>query len=250
MIPYLEVPPLSLGPITIQPFGALVITGCFVGYFVSRWYAGQLGLMRNDFTYLVSLVLAAGFILSHLVDMALYYPEELLLHPLSLLSVGSSMSSYGGFIGAAAGAIIYLKRKGRPVLPYSDALVMGLAAGWFFGRMGCSITHDHPGLPSDFFLAVQYPDMPRHDLGLYEWLFTIFLLIFLFSIRAWRLPPGSLTGILCVLYAPVRFMLDFLRVGDRLYLGFTPGQYFSVLFFGIGLWLLTKSVTLRGEKRS
>lgn len=250
MIPYVKVPPLVLGPITIQPFGALVITGCIVGYFIAQWYAGQSGLKFNDFKYLVCWVLAVGFILSHWVDMFLYYPEKSLLRPLSILSVGSSMSSYGGFIGGTLAAIIYLKRKNLPMLPYIDALVMGLTAGWFFGRLGCSIVHDHPGLPSDFFLSVQYPDMPRHDLGLYEWLFTILLLIILFSIRPWRFSAGTLTGIVCLLYAPVRFMLDFLRIGDRLYLGFTPSQYFSVLFFGIGFWLIYRSMHLWGKRLS
>ena len=34
-----------------------------------------------------------------------------------------------------------------------------------FGRMGCSIAHDHPGLESDLWFAVQYPHGGRFDLG-------------------------------------------------------------------------------------
>jgi phosphatidylglycerol:prolipoprotein diacylglycerol transferase len=47
-------------------------------------------------------------------------------------------------------------------------------------------------------------------------------------------------GLTCVLYAPVRFLLDFLRVGDRLYFGFTPGQYFSIALLAVGVVLLVQ----------
>jgi phosphatidylglycerol:prolipoprotein diacylglycerol transferase len=118
---------------------------------------------------------------------------------------------------------------------------LGLAVGWFFGRLGCSIVHDHPGLPSDFILAVQYPTGPRHDLGFYEWLFTIGLIVLLLMLRRRGLPAGMLTGVVCVLYAPVRFMLDFLRVGDRLYYGFTPGQYLAVVMLIAGVAVLMRA---------
>lgn len=245
MIPYVEIPPLfMIGSFAVQPFGVLVLTGCIVGFFVAYWYAGKLGLYRNEFRHIAPWVLVSGFVFSHLIDMALYFPEELLSRPLSSVSIGTSMSSYGGFFGGGLAAIIYLRKKNLPVLQYVDALVMGLTAGWFFGRLGCSIAHDHPGRPSEFFLAVRFPDVPRHDLGLYEWLFTILLLIIALTIRPWKFRPGTLTGMLCVLYGPVRFMLDFLRVGDRLYFGFTPGQYFSVLLLGIGFWLLLNDTSV------
>ena len=114
--------------------------------------------------------------------------------------------------------------------------------GWFFGRLGCTIVHDHPGLPSDFILAVEYPSGARHDLGFYEWLFTIALIVLLFVIRRRGYPAGVLTGITCVAYAPVRFMLDFLRVGDERFYGLTPGQYFALVLMVVGGWVLVRAV--------
>ena len=54
-----------------------------------------------------------------------------------------------------------------------------------------------------------------------------------------------------VLYAPDRIFFDSLRVGDRTYLGYTPGQYFSVIITGIGIYLLVKGwkEKSRGKKR-
>ena len=40
------------------------------------------------------------------------------------------------------------------------------------------------------------------------------------------------------LYGPVRFALDALRIGDARYLGWTPGQYLSLLGTAAGLAIL------------
>jgi prolipoprotein diacylglyceryltransferase len=49
------------------------------------------------------------------------------------------------------------------------------------------------------------------------------------------------------MYAPVRFFLDSLRVSDPLYWGFTPGQYFSVALFLLGVFLLIRGLKKRSE---
>jgi phosphatidylglycerol:prolipoprotein diacylglycerol transferase len=107
--------------------------------------------------------------------------------------------------------------------------------GWYFGRLGCTLAHDHLGGYTDFMLAVHFPDGPRHDLGWYEWLYTVGLTLLVFCIRRKPVSPGVLVGLVSCAYAPVRFGLDFLRVEDIRYGGLTPGQYFSValLVFGI-----------------
>jgi phosphatidylglycerol:prolipoprotein diacylglycerol transferase len=242
MIPYIEIPPLMIwGPIAIQPFGVLVLTGCIVGFLVARRYAGSRGLAQDRFFELAIWVLVLGFTLSHLVSMLLYFPETVRSRPISLINLAGSMSSFGGFFGGGFGAIIYLKINKLPVLEYGDASLVGLVVGWFFGRLGCTIAHDHPGIHSDFFLAVKYPGGARHDLGFYEWLFTIGLIVVLIFIRRAGLPPGAIIGAVFILYAPVRFLLDFLRVGDKLYFGLTPGQYFSVILIPLGVFFLLKA---------
>lgn len=242
MIPYIEIPTMQLwGSITVQPFGVLVAMGCIAGAITARWHAISCGLDTRRFSSLLAWTLIAGFLFSHIVVLLFYYPERLSFS-VDLLNIGKGMSSFGGFFGGALGAVIFLRYHRLPVLAYGDALLLGLTVGWFFGRLGCSIAHDHPGLPSDFILAVDYPTGSRHDLGFYEWLFTIGLNVLIFAIRPNELRPGVLTGLICVLYAPVRFMLDFLRVGDKLYYGLTPGQYFAVVLLIAGVSVLVLAI--------
>ena len=152
MIPYVEVPSLHLwGPFTLHPFGLLVVTRL-----CSRLRrrprllpAGRpgsstpLGAWRCGSRCRHSCM-------SHWASLGLYYPERLptLLaqQPLQLLAIGASMSSYGGLGGGALGALLYGRRHRLPLRAYGDALTVGWLAGWCFGRLGCALTHDHPGL--------------------------------------------------------------------------------------------------------
>ena len=45
-------------------------------------------------------------------------------------------------------------------------------------------------------------------------------------------------GLFLVLYGPARFVMDALRVGDARYLGWTPGQYASIVASLAGLTAL------------
>ena len=239
MLPYIEIPPLRLAEwFVLQPFGVLVAAGCIAGWLIARREARLRGLETEVVEGVALWALLVGFPMASVFDVIFYYPELLRTDPLALLQFWRYMSSYGGFLGGTIGAVGYLLLRRKPILPYTDCLIVGLAVGWFFGRLGCSIVHDHPGVHTDFFLGVRFPDGARHDLGLYEWLYTVAMLAVLFSIPRWRLRPGATLALVCLMYAPVRFGLDFLRAADRLYWGLTPGQYASVAVFGVSLLIL------------
>ena len=243
MIPYVELPSLHLrGSFTLQPFGLLVATGCVVGYAVGHGYCRQAGLDSGAFRRLALWVTVAAFLMSHWVALGLYYPAQLpailAQQPLQLLAIGASMSSYGGLAGGALGMLLYGKLHRLPLRAYGDAIIVGWLAGWYFGRLGCALTHDHPGLHSDFMLAVQFPEGPRHDLGWYEWLYTIGLNLLVLAIRRRPLPAGALMGLVSLCYGAGRLGLDFLPVGDTRYSGLTPAQYGSVALLLVGIWVL------------
>ncbi len=238
MIPYIDIPTIQLfGPLKIQPFGLLVVTGLIVGHRIALRQADARGLDREKVASLVLWTVIGGFILAHLVSEIFYSPDQVARNPLVLLKFWTSLSSYGGFAGGLIGAWLFLRREKLAFWIHADLLATALTAGWFFGRMGCTVVHDHPGKLSDFFLAVRYPGGSRHDLGFYEWLFTIGLNVLVFSLLRRGPKPGTVVVTLMLAYAPVRFLFDFLRTADRHYLGLTPGQYFSVALLLGGLLL-------------
>ncbi len=249
MIPYFEQPILTIGPVSIYAFGALIGIGIFVGYLLIRRRAYNTGLDPVVAERMILWILIAGFIAAHLFDRIAYFPAETLSDPLSLLRIWDGTSSFGGFLGAAAGALLFFKySKTWPERwQYLDLIAYVFPAGWAIGRTGCFVAYDHPGIQTSFFLGQVYSDgIARHNLGFEEALYTLLIAaVFLALGRGKTRPGGFYTGLLCLLYAPGRFLLDFLRIEDATYFGLTPGQYVSILILFIGAFILRNSYRKR-----
>ncbi|GMV40677.1 MAG: prolipoprotein diacylglyceryl transferase [Myxococcales bacterium] len=255
VIPWFTVSPIHIGPLPIQPFGLLVATGVFVGAAIARKAILRRGLDEDHYQRMITWMLLFAFGLAHIVAVTAYHPEKLLSEPLRLIKFWDGLSSVGGFFGAVIGCHIYAWRNKLRFTEYADAIMEGFVYGWIFGRMGCTVVHDHPGVPSDFFLAINYPaghfgpadpGGPRLDLGLLELIFTVLLaLLFLYLKRKPRF-PGFYMGLGAVIYAPVRFTLDFFRKaaeqgGDDRYAGLTPAQWSVIVLFGLGVYVLVSN---------
>lgn len=259
MIPYLEIPVYQLGPIPLDPWGTMVCIAFVVGLEIARARGIKLGLAVPDVVDGIVAVVLSGFIVAHLVHVFAYHPDQLSSPSdydlwgwkfslprgvKALTSIWAGVSSMGGFLGAVIGAVVFYKfiRK-RSFFEHADAIMYAFPFAWVFGRTGCFLAHDHIGKPTTFFLAVRFRGGPRYDLGLLEALWSIVI-----SAAFWyagRTPrrPGFFLALWCVLYAPARFGLDFLRNtdlsnADVRWLGLTPAQYGAILMTGLGGYLV------------
>ncbi len=251
--------PIHLGPLPLQPFGILVATGVLVGAWVTRLRGRYLGIDENEVRTMDGYLLVAGFIGAHVFDAIFYNWHKLTEEPWLIFKVWEGISSYGGFLGAGIGFIAFCRvhKVARPLV-YADIVVWGLLPGFTFGRMGCTTVFDHPGGHTDFFLGMVYPyaNLIRegvqpgdviHNLGLYELIFLVFLigLVMLVTWGGRKRPIGFAAGLTCMLYGPVRFMLDFLRWDrtDPRELGMTFAQYVSIATFLIGVAVMWRAYT-------
>jgi phosphatidylglycerol:prolipoprotein diacylglycerol transferase len=261
-LPYLAIPDLVIVPqgafdgfppvpISIKPFGVLVATGVYLGGYLALRQARKLGLEERALFSFIVHVVGIGFVAGHVLDAIFYYPERVLADPSSLVRLWDGLSSFGGFAGAALGAAVWGFREKRAILPYADVVASAFPVGWVFGRAGCALAHDHPGMRSDAWFAVRYPEGGRFDLGLYEMLLTIPIAVAFVILRRKPRPWGFYLGSMCVAYAPWRFALDFLRardvaIVDPRYAGLTPAQWACFLLLGFGVWRLWKSLDSAG----
>jgi phosphatidylglycerol:prolipoprotein diacylglycerol transferase len=247
LIPWFLLPSLNLGPITLQSFGLLSAAGILVGMQVAAGAARRDGLEPTVVLDFSVVAVLGGLVGGHLVHLIFYHPEEL-AEPLRILKVWEGLSSMGGLAGAIVTAAVWFRRRRLRFGPFGDAYALGLAPGWGIARLGCFSVHDHPGVRSDFWLAVAFPGGARHDLGLYEAILLFGLAALLFWLRRrvrWR---GLLLPVLAVGYGAGRFLLDFLRArpGDLPYadgrqLGLTFAQWFCLGLLGWGLNRLVRS---------
>lgn len=240
----------------------MVATGFLAGSLLAQHVARKRGLRPDVFWSLVARLAVGAGVFGHLGYALTAAPAYYFSHPLEFLYVWDGLSSYGGFLGCAVIAIHYFRTEKLDVLKYADVLVVGVAAGWVFGRLGCFFAHDHIGRPlqtlpgwvgsSLGWLAVPFPDnaaapgVPaalRFDLGLLDSLATAVVLIILLAAMRRPRRPGVLLGTGVILYSGVRFWSDFLRnvdlpSTDPRFAGYTPSQYLALVAIGLGAFAI------------
>lgn len=285
LIPYYQVPVIHIGPLPIHGFGMLVAMGFLFGGNAAMRRAEATGLDPEAINKLLGYLVAGTFFGGHVGYGLMYEPAEYFADPKKFLYVWQGLSSFGGFVVCVPLSFWFFHKHKLKIWPYMDSLAIGLALGWFFGRMGCTVAHDHPGFASDFWLAkycrpvvghtLELPSflvdsghdlrwgpcasvgnavtdiaqqvpadfggvVAAHDMGFYEALWSIAVFGLFLALDRVPRKPGFYVTLLGVLYAPVRFGMDFLRPNDTRYLSLTPAQYWSILFLlfsGYGLWL-------------
>ncbi len=216
LIPGFELPSLHLGPyITIQSFGVLTALGVLTAVYLAARAARQMGRDPQVLMDFAVVGVLSGVVFGHLVHVLGYHPEELRDASGHLtwqvLKFWEGLSSMGGLIGGIVAAVVWFRWKKIRFADYSDAIALGMAPGWGIARVGCFTVHDHPGVRSDFFLAVNMDGVPRHDLGLYEAILLFSLGALLWFLYRRGVLRGRLLSLLGVLYGTARFFLDFLR---------------------------------------
>ncbi len=263
MIPFVEPPSVQIGPLTLQAFGLVVALAVLTSFALARRRFGRLGLDAAVWEHMASWLLVGGFAGAHLFAVLLYFPGLIPADPWLLLRFWEHISSFGGMLGAAAAMGLYFWLRARYLGPrqrwaYVDGVVFVFAFALMIGRSGCALVSDHPGQITDFPLAVsletepardliagayaaagRVADLPPpdvlaslgfHDLGLYEMLYLglVVVPVLLLLDRKAR-QPGFFTCAFVALYMPVRFGLDFLRIGDARYAGLTPAQWTALV---------------------
>jgi phosphatidylglycerol:prolipoprotein diacylglycerol transferase len=236
--------PYTVGPLIFTPFGPLVAMGMLFGIHLTRRWCERFDLEWPIMQVGVAWVLCAGVVMAHLMALGDASPAQL-FDPSALLALRSEFSSFGGFLGGTIAAVVFCKRRALPLCPVLDCVLYGLIGGWLFGRLGCFSVHDHPGVPTAFPTGVRIQGVLRHDLGLYELVFTLGLFTFLtLAMRRRRRFDGFVVAVTATSYALVRFGLDFLRVGDVTYAGLTLAQWGCLPLFALGLYIF-----LSGRRR-
>lgn len=268
MVPYIHIPTYQLGPVPLDPWGLLVTAGFVLGLEVARARGIAKGLDVRDIVDAAVFIVLSGFVGGHLVHILAYHPEKIASDGwITLARIWEGFSSFGGFFGAVLGAVLFFKGvRPRPFLPHADAVMFAFPFAWIFGRAGCALVHDHIGRPTDFFLAVNFDTMRqglgvRHDLGLYECLYSMVISAVFFALRHRPFPSGTFLVLWCAMYAPVRFLLDFLRRTDEIpgfpsadvrWAALTPAQWGCLVMAagGIAVWTQIRTAppeVLRGN---
>ena len=241
VIPYFQQPSLSIGPFTLHGFGVLVALAVFLGMKLLHKRAAEVGLEERNVARFIGWVLLGALAGAHLIDRFVYFPAQTLRDPMSIVRVWEGLSSFGGFVGGTLSGIVFFRRHANPgtLWKLTDCFAYAFSFAWILGRMGCFVAFDHPGRETTFFLSETYKDgVVRHNLGLDEALYTVLIAALFWVLGRKPRFPGFFVGLFILVYAPFRFIVDFLRIVDVRYFHLTPGQYGCIAFMIGGALIL------------
>ena len=242
-------------------YGITMATGILVGYLLAAREAKRTG--QNPEDYLDMLLYAVFFAL---VGARLYYVifswehyKDNLLSILNLRQGG--LAIYGGIIGAFTTVYFYTKKKKLSFTQMLDTACAGLAAGQVIGRWGNFFNREAFGDYTDGLLAMQLPVsavrsgeitekmwanletingidfIQVHPTFLYEGLWNLGVIIFLYWYRDRKKFQGELVLWYLTLYGIGRFWIESLRTDQLLIpgIGFPVSQLLGAVIAVCGL---------------
>ena len=251
---YWDVSPelFTLGSFTVRWYGLLFALSFFVGYHIFRWIFRQEGKPEEDLDRLLLFMMGGTIVGARLGHCLFYDPVYYLSNPLELFKIWQGgLASHGAVIGIFTSLYLYARR--RPEQPYLwvlDRMVISIALGGFFIRLGNLFNSEILGVPTDkpwAFVFVRYDALPRHPTQLYESLAygLIFIALFLLyrKLKA-QTPHGLILGLFLSSVFAFRFLVEFTKMRQATFAedwALSMGQWLSIPLVSLGLAFLLHS---------
>lgn len=240
-------PEWHLGPVAVPVHGVFIGLGVLAALVVFVAEARRRGAVNEQSVVAASGALVGGAIGMRLSGWARHL--DLTANP-SLAEAWQfgSRSILGGLLGAYLGVLV-AKRIGGYRGKTGDLFAPAVALGIAVGRIGCHLT-EAPGrpttLPWGIHAPATTPDCPgcltgqaMHPSFLYEIAFQLAAFVILLWLRDRISHPGELFVLYIAGYATFRFLVEFTRANETVWLDLTRPQWFllpSLLLIGIRLW--------------
>ena len=272
------IPFLHLGGFTIPTFGLMVACAMLAAYFVLRADLARRGIAdkhSGEAEALISFPCLAGFVgakLYHLLESPAEFfadPVHLLFSPYGFAWFGGRLAGFATFAFVAWRITRHNAAAGHPVslLIIFDAGSPAAALGYGIGRIGCLLSGDGDyGIPTSLPWGMSFPNglVPTvervHPTPIYEFIVACAIAWWLWrlgapdhsmhthpesvsrsdarAIRASARRPGEVFAAYLVLTGAARYLVEFIRINPRSFLGMSNAQAAATasMIVGIILW--------------
>ena len=241
-----------IGSFEVTSFGVMLAAAALFGLWLFRHE-----LRRSHLPVDVADAGVVGVIGGLLGAKLLWTIEHATQGPVSeLLFSRGGLSWYGGLIGGVGAGLAYVVVKGWPLVPTLAAATPALAFGHLFGRIGCFLVGDDYGTPSNLPWAVAFPEglppttVAVHPTQLYE---AVGLAVLGWLLLRWRqrgVDDAIVLGRYLVGAGTLRFVIEFIRVHQRMALGLAMAHFLSLAAVAVGMMIAVVSHRARGAAHS
>jgi phosphatidylglycerol:prolipoprotein diacylglycerol transferase len=254
----------SLGPLSIRWYGLLFASAFLSGYIVFTRFLATERLTSEMLDQLLVYVAVGTIIGARLGHCLFYEPDYFLNNPVEILKIWKGgLASHGAAIGILISLWLYIRKYKLSFLWLIDRIVITVALGGSFIRLGNLFNSEIYGGPTELpwgfvFLrdkvydpntGALLPPVPSHPTQLYEALsyILIFSVLFAFYRRRYlKVRDGFIFGVFMILLFLARFFIEFVKndqVGFEAGMKINMGQWLSVPFILAGILMIiwTKS---------
>lgn len=253
----------SIGPVTIRWYGLMFASAFLSGYLVFTRYLSTERLTAELMDQLLIYIALGTVIGARLGHCFFYEPEYFLANPVEILKIWrGGLASHGAAIGILLALWLYIRRYKLSFLWLIDRIVIVVALGGAFIRLGNLFNSEIYGGATDLpwgFVFVRdkvydpntgalLPNVPSHPTQLYEAFsyLLIFALLFIFYRKNYtKVRDGFIFGVFMILLFTARFFIEFVKndqVAFESGMTLNMGQWLSLPFIaaGIAMILLTR----------
>ena len=240
---------VTIGPISIQWYAIVILTGAFIAYALGQYRFKQLGYNKEILSDYFFALLFIGIIGARIWYVIFTFNEVYISNPLEIFAVWhGGLAIQGGIFTGLIYSYFFFKKRNIPFLVAGDAIMPGVLIAQACGRWGNFFNHEAFGsevslkflnslhLP-DFIIQNMYIDGAyHHPTFLYESVGNIidFLLI-IFVIRKFQKHIGMQFFGYFVFYGVVRFFVEGLRTDSLMFGPIRMAQLISIVFFAVGI---------------
>lgn len=259
------IPFLHIWRLTIPTFGLMVASAMIVAYFVLRADLARRGIAAKDSGFAEALIAIPS--LSGIAGAKLYHvledPSFLIAHPSELVSQ-FGFAWFGGLIAGVIAFVLVGRRRKVPLFRILDAGSAAAALGYGVGRIGCLLSGDGDyGKPTSLPWGMSFPHglVPTthrvHPTPIYELIVACLIAWVLWKLGERQIrtriaktdqrlhsvqtlsPSGSVFAAYLILTGIARFLVEFIRINPRSFLGLTNAQAASLVsvIAGAILWI-------------
>ena len=240
----------KLGGLQIRWYGLFFALAFYLGYLVlEKQVFKREGLKIDLLDKLATYVVLGTVIGARLGHVFFYEPQSYLKDPISILKIWEGgLASHGAAVGILLALILFVRQSGKSYLWTLDRVVIVVALGGFFIRMGNLMNSEIYGhitpLPWGFIFVRDGETEPRHPTQIYEalsYLILFFALLSYYRKNYKTMKDGFIFGVFLIALFGIRFLIEFLKnpqVEFEQTMALNMGQWLSIPFIIAGITLL------------
>ena len=259
----------------INSYGFMLMMAFYSCYYFLNKDLKRLGYDSNLSGDIV-FAAAVGGILGSKIYYLIENFDRVIADPTGMIFSGAGLVFLGGLMGGTLGVTFVINKNNLSWITFADIVAPLLILGYAIGRIGCLLVGDDYGLPTQLPWGIQFPNglppstysifqtyypwvnldnfepgvLSVHPTPIYETIIGGLIFYYLYQKRTSVTIVGSLFFTYLILAGTERFIVEFLRVNEKYFIGLSGAQVISILMITIGAWFLMHPVKQPVDSKS